>query len=128
MLRLFVNCDTGEIYDDPNNTEVSYEYSAGVEFCWGACVDVSPDGKYILVDGCIWACPYEWKIYDISDLKNGYREIDLLNDIVFCDDTEEKIGDYDIICDSDTYILKFLENNKVSIYKQKEYIGDFIIP
>ena len=127
MLRLFVNCDTGEIYDDPNNIENDDFYKYCCEYIWGSIADVSSDGKYILVDGCYWACPYEWRIYDISNLKNGYIEIDLLNDITFCDNGESKIDDYDVITDSDTYKLKFNLDNKVSIYKGDEYICDFII-
>ena len=124
MLQLFVNCVTGEVYDDPNKIENTDEYKKGSCFIWKAWPIVSPDGKYLFVDGCYWACPYEWKLYDISNLGGGggYKEIDLLDDITILDGAEG-IED-EIIVDSDLFSFKFASNKKVEIYK-KDYVGYF---
>jgi len=41
------------------------------EFCWAATV-LSPDGRTLLVDGCHWACPYEYRFYDFTDPAKGW--------------------------------------------------------
>ena len=38
----------------------------GHGFCW-AGVSPSPNGKYLMVDGCYWACPFEVVLYDFSE-------------------------------------------------------------
>lgn len=50
-------------------TTVSYlppEARKGFGFCWAA-VYPSPDGATLAVDGCVWACPYELRVYDFAD-------------------------------------------------------------
>lgn len=42
------------------------EAAKGFGFCW-ANVKVSPNGEFIAVEGCIWAAPYEVRLYDFSD-------------------------------------------------------------
>lgn len=126
MLQLFVNCETGEVYDDPNKVEQSEDYIKGSMFIWRGNAIASPDGKYLFVEGCFWACPYEWRLFDISDLKNGYKEIDLMNDITILDST-----DPDPFFDSfsDYTNIKFVDNKKVEIYEDyKKYYGYFILP
>lgn len=115
--RLFVNCETGEMYD-------KFHQDVDINYIWGCISEISPNQKYILVEGCIWACPYEWKVYDISDLTNvGYREIDLLNDIEIYDIYNKKCEFFDI-SDSDEYGLMFSDDNKISIYdKNRKLIG-----
>ena len=71
MLKLFVNCETGEVFDDPLRREESSSYESGYEFIWtGPCI-VSPGGNYMMMDGCVWSFPYETKLYDISELSSG---------------------------------------------------------
>src|SRR5688572_2835336 len=31
-------------------------------FCWARCY-LSPDGNTLAVDGCVWACPYEFQFF-----------------------------------------------------------------
>jgi hypothetical protein len=37
----------------------------GGGFCWISATP-SPDGTLLAVEGCIWACPYETRVYDFS--------------------------------------------------------------
>jgi hypothetical protein len=68
MLKLFVNCETGQVFDDPDKREFSNYYKHGSEFIWAGSVKVSPNGNYLIVVGCMWSFPYEWQLYDIRNL------------------------------------------------------------
>lgn len=46
----------------------------GMGFCW-ASYHYVPEWQAILVDGCYWACPYEFRFYDFSDPMNGWPQI-----------------------------------------------------
>jgi len=51
------------------------EAEAGAAFCWEeARFDAS--SKMLLVCGCHWACPYEFRFYDFSDPMAGWPEIE----------------------------------------------------
>jgi hypothetical protein len=45
------------------------------EFIWSGINSFSSEKKYVVMDGCIWDSPDETRIYDISDLDNGVKEI-----------------------------------------------------
>jgi hypothetical protein len=48
---------------------------AGTEFCWAAHY-ASLDRRFLAVDGCFWACPYELVIFDFVDpMKLPYLEL-----------------------------------------------------
>lgn len=49
-----------------NHKYMTEDADKGFGFCW-ASVTPSPGNKKIMVDGCIWACPYQTKIYDFTD-------------------------------------------------------------
>lgn len=52
--------------------------SDGTEQGWGFCwVQYKYDvlNQMIIVDGCHWACPYEFRFYDFSDPMDGWPEI-----------------------------------------------------
>ncbi len=100
--KLFLNCDTKEIFKDQTNP-----------FIWTGPYILSPDNKYMLMDGCFWAFPYQIKLYDISDLKNGYKEISMYNKLVISDND-------DMIDDSDTYFYEFISNNEINICKYEK--------
>jgi len=68
MLKLFVNCETGQVFDDPDKRELSNSFKSGSEFIWRGDVKISPKGNYLMVVGCTWAFPYEWRLYDISNM------------------------------------------------------------
>lgn len=64
--QTIIELDTGKRVD---NTE------DGFGFCWAAHYP-SYDGKYIFVDCCIWAGPYELILFDFSNpMEFPYREI-----------------------------------------------------
>ena len=68
MLKLFVNCDTCQVFDDPNKREFSHAYKCGSEFIWTGPLIVSPNGHFMFVNGCIWSFPNEWRLYDIRNM------------------------------------------------------------
>lgn len=70
MGQTIVCLDTGQEWNDPKWPD-DYE---GQEFCWAASL-LSPDGRTLLVDGCHWACPYEYRFYDFEDLDRGWTEL-----------------------------------------------------
>lgn len=48
----------------------------GFGFCWTGAVP-SPDKTLLIVDGCIWAGPYEYRVYDFSNpIENGWPELE----------------------------------------------------
>lgn len=65
--QLAVNLDTGEVFE--NGKDGPYE------FCWAACY-ISPDGNTLMVDGCYWACPYEFKFFDFTDPSKPWTELE----------------------------------------------------
>ncbi len=70
MGQTVVDLDDGKEWNDPKHP-AGYE---GHEFCWAAC-QLSPDGRTLLVDGCHWACPYEYRFYDFEDPSRGWTPL-----------------------------------------------------
>jgi len=68
MLKLFVNCDTCQVFDDPNKREFSKAYKSGSEFIWTGPFIVSPNGHFMFVNGCMWSFPGEWRLYDMRNI------------------------------------------------------------
>ena len=70
---------TGEDYQgqsvvDLRSGEVKHYLPKAAERGGGFCFSSlypSPDGMLLAVEGCYWACPYEVRVYDISDPMNG---------------------------------------------------------
>ena len=54
----------------------------GWGFCWAA-YRYDPATNIVIVDGCHWAAPYEFRFFDFSDPMSGWPELD------FDDDFEE---------------------------------------
>lgn len=79
-LKLFVNCDTGEVFDDPLNMENSDDYVKDKEFIWTGPYNISSDDKYLLMDGYVPGSKPIKRLYDVSEISKGvYREV-LVND------------------------------------------------
>lgn len=54
------------------------EAKQGHGFCWGGYT-YDPTTQLLLVDGCFWACPYEYRFYDFSDPVNkGWPQLELV--------------------------------------------------
>jgi len=51
------------------------EAKKGHGFCWAAH-EFNAEHSLLIVDGCFWACPYEYKIYDFSDPMRGWPELE----------------------------------------------------
>jgi hypothetical protein len=47
------------------------EAKQGHGFCWSS-YQYNAATKLLFVDGCYWACPYEFRFYDFSDPMNGW--------------------------------------------------------
>jgi hypothetical protein len=57
----------------------------GHGFCWAQHrFDVA--SKILVVCGCIWACPYEFRFYDFSDPMSGWPEIEYADDCIYDDE------------------------------------------
>jgi hypothetical protein len=54
----------------------------GFGFCW-ADFKLDLKSKILVVDGCIWSAPYEYRFYDFSDPMNSLRELKIIDDCVF---------------------------------------------
>lgn len=67
MGQTIVDLERGHEWSDPKHPD-GYD---GMEFCWAASM-LSPDGRTLLVDGCHWACPYEYRFYDLTDPAQGW--------------------------------------------------------
>lgn len=69
--QCIVELDTGRRKD-----AMSEDCDKGWGFCWSSVVP-SADKKVLIVCGCIWACPYEYRIFDFSDPmgEEGWPEI-----------------------------------------------------
>lgn len=48
----------------------------GTGFCWASYSFHAPT-RTLVVEGCHWACPYEFRFYDFSDPMSGWPEIKL---------------------------------------------------
>lgn len=73
MSQTVVNLETGDIY------EPAGDQHDGFAFCWADCM-LSPDGNTLMVDGCHWACPYEFRFYDFTDPSKGWPELKIYKD------------------------------------------------
>ncbi len=68
MSQTIIDLDAAREYETPGDP-----YDGGA-FCWAQCY-LSPDESLLVVDGCIWACPYEYRFFDFTDPANGWAEL-----------------------------------------------------
>lgn len=64
MSQTLVNLQTGKKRSAPK----------GDEFCW-ADAKLLSDGTTLLVEGCYWACPYEYRLVDFSNPDDGWSTL-----------------------------------------------------
>lgn len=55
------------------------ETKKGHGFCWAQYRYIE-EHQLLLVAGCYWACPYEYRFYDFSDPMNGWPELEVTGD------------------------------------------------
>jgi hypothetical protein len=65
-----IELDTGKRGDS-----LSEGADKGHGFCWAAH-RYEPSAKMLVVHGCIWACPYEYRFYDFSEPMSGWPELE----------------------------------------------------
>jgi hypothetical protein len=149
MLKLFVNCDTCQVFDDPNKRECSNAYKSGSEFIWTGPLIVSPNGHFMFVNGCVWSFPNEWRLYDIRNITTNALSISydhLPNPDPYDDDTEgrliRQISLYEYLTtnafdtdderyqyedywlgDDDIFTFEFVSDNEITVkyYHDKEW-------
>jgi hypothetical protein len=90
MSQTIVNLDTGEVFEPDGNQH------DGMAFCWARAA-LSPDGNTLLVDGCHWACPYEYRFFDFTDPSKGWKRLDLepKDEYLYADDGKEPVFNED---------------------------------
>src|SRR5688500_4536509 len=71
MSQTIVDLDRGQEFEPTGD-----HYNGGA-FCWARCY-LSPDGNTLAVDGCFWACPYEYRFFDFSDPSNGWASLPIV--------------------------------------------------
>lgn len=125
MLKLFVNCESGEVFDDPNKRELSTAYKGGSEFIWTGPVIVSPNGQFMFVNGCMWSFPYEWRLYDIRNITNIFQ-IDLYDYLVLkeFDEGDERLQyEDDWLGDDDLFKFEFVTDYEITVkyYHNREW-------
>jgi hypothetical protein len=118
MSQTIINLDTGEEFEPGGD-----QYN-GFAFCW-INTHLSPDENTLVVEGCHWACPYEYRFFDFTDPSKGWSALST-EECIYADDkrpTFEENGD--IVCyQTDKIYLplgKF--ENEMSI-KELEVISD----
>ena len=124
--QFFLNLQTGKIY---NQKEADL-------FIWTDVI-VSKDSRIILVTGCIWGCPYTWKLYDISNIEqHGWPELNVkrVDNFQYTTTATSKNNDYnDYIEDDgiwDHWNIFVIEKDKLYIYEdtnKTKLIGIFHI-
>ena len=141
MLKLFVNCETGQVFDDPNKRECSNAYKSGSEFIWTGPLIVSPNGHFMFVNGCMWSFPSEWRLYDMRNIttnalsisydhlpnpdpsdddKEGrlIREIDLYEHLTIdAFDTDDERYEYESywLGDDEMFTFEFVSDNEITV-------------
>lgn len=80
-----IEVDTGERRDT-----LPGEAKQGWGFCW-AVYKFDPATCLLLVDGCFWACPYEFKFFDFSDPMKGWPELETDHE-VYADSRWPEVG------------------------------------
>ena len=65
--------DTGKLL-----SRMSEGSEKGFGFCW-ADYRFDEASKILTVDGCYWACPYEFRFFDFSDPMSGWSEIRIID-------------------------------------------------
>ena len=58
-------------------------------FCWAAC-EAAPDGNTLVVNGCVWACPYELRFFDVTDPAHGWPPLPVVGLSVIEDPSDRR--------------------------------------
>lgn len=107
--------------DEAREVEVSDKdlMKMGTAFCWAQPM-LTPDGNTLVVDGCHWACPYEFKFFDFTNPDRGWPELP----IVRRDEYDKYNGDlskarHEYLC-SDEGDPEFNDDGTITVYETTE--------
>lgn len=114
--QIFINLNTKEVFNQ--NHELDDQY------LW-CDMQLTNDEKFLIVDGCYWAFPYGFNVYDISDLKNGWKCVYTFDDDVELFFTKNYIYEIKKYNQENLYlILEKMSHDFTSIEEYGEYIQD----
>jgi len=96
MSQTIINLDTGEEFEPTGKKQ---------SFCW-AVAKLSPDENILVVDGCEWAAPYEYRFFDFTNLTKGWKWLES-DDFIIADEKEPQWVDNEtVMCyETDDYYL-----------------------
>jgi len=77
-----VELDTGKRRD-----HLGEEAEQGIEFCWSEH-RFDPKSMLLVVCGCYWACPYEFRVFDFMNPMAGWPELEMFGPSAEKDDRE----------------------------------------
>lgn len=80
-----IELDTGE-----RRNNMSFGAHLGGGFCWSS-YKFDTQSKLLVVCGCHWACPYEYRFFDFADPMNGWQEVQADTEIEYSEDKEPDI-------------------------------------
>jgi hypothetical protein len=86
-------------------------------FCW-VDAKLDPASMILVVSGCVWAAPYEYRFFDFADPMTGWPQLEIESDIK--DNVGDEIGYY-VECDE--LQPKFNTDGTITCY-QKELLND----
>ncbi len=64
----------------------------GHGFC-AACFSFNVKSQLLVIEGCIWACPYEYRLYDFSNPMEGWPALELKDGYFDADAREPKFNE-----------------------------------
>lgn len=74
----------------------------GHGFCWTGH-EFKTESQILVVDGCYWACPYEYKFFDFSDPMSGWPELEVDSYVDFDNEAPTFNADGTITCYQSEY-------------------------
>lgn len=111
MNQCIINCDEGrEVEVSDKDLE-----KAGSGFCWVDAM-LSPDGNTLIVDGCYWACSYEFKFFDFTDPSRGWPEIPIVDKEEYEKHKDSDDAKRTYVC-SDETPPKFNDDGTFTVYE-----------
>lgn len=108
------------------------EAKDGIGFCW-AGYEFDIPSQVLIVDGCYWACPYEYRFFDFSDPMKGWPELVLDEYVLYGEKKPEIQGDifktYEIYEDdetneTETSSIKTFKREGDKLLFQEEWVSD----
>lgn len=110
MNQCIVNADAGCEFEMSDESLVK----KGCAFCW-ATAKLSTDEKTLLVDGCYWGAPYEYRFFDFSNPMTGWPELPIVSARNY-EQGGECLKEHEFILADDGKDPLFIEDGTVTLY------------